>query len=156
MQYWDISSDTSSWTGAESKGCWPTTNHSKRFFSLPKDWNPVTLLMMAQTFLFTISTNLLICGSDFLYMSCHDNPNIIAYNFNTSKLTTSELLDISKVDWTKSDNLHFRGMAISDNILYVANSKKSASFIGKWQCNQQNTPNFDDNALKFIGNFTGV
>ena len=96
-------------------------------------------------------------------MSCHDNPNIIAYDVNTSTLYTSTLLDISDIDWISSDDLHFRGLTIHDNILYVANSKKSASFIGEWQCNKSKQRKKHNgmqlraaSGLKFIANFTGV
>lgn len=110
-------------------------------------------IMMHHLFLAIVS--ILGCQCDYLYMSCHDNPNIIAYDVNTSSLFSTTLLDISEIDWISSSDLHFRGLAIQDDILYVANSKKSASFIGEWQCNNQ----LNDSAasgLKFIANFTGV
>ena len=115
-----------------------------------------------------IFTLLSICNGDYLYMSCHSNPNIIAYNVSNGELYTSELIDISNINWlSSSDDLHFRGLAIEENILYVANSKKSTSFIGKWQCNQNdkfiyqsnysaNSTDSADSGLPFIGNFTGV
>ena len=94
---------------------------------------------------------------DYLYMSCHSNPNIIVYDVNTSTLYTKTLLDTSAIDWIPSKDVNFRGMAISDDILYVANAKKSASFIGKWRCRNGGS-NVDEKSdgLAFVGNFTGV
>jgi len=90
------------------------------------------------------------CGCDHLFMSCHDNPNIIAWDVTSSALATEELLDTSSIDWVSSDDLRFRGMAINDGVLYVANSKKSSSFIGEWSCESHR------DKLSFIGNFTGL
>eukprot|EP01083_Nonionella_stella_P044125 118934_1 len=107
-----------------------------------------------------ISSRIWIISADYLYMTCHDAPNIIAYDVNTTKLSTATLLDLSGVNWTSDDNLRFRGMAILYDILYVANSKKDASFVGKWRCNQTHTPkdgtNGDSDGLKFIANYTGL
>lgn len=99
-----------------------------------------------------------LCDSDYLFMSCNEKPNIVAWNVNTSKLLTKKLLDTTSIDWISSKDLRFRGMAIMDDILFVANSKEDVSFIGKWSCQPDTkdggSSNFDK--LAFIGNFTGV
>ena len=91
-------------------------------------------------------------------MSCHDNPNIIAWNVNTSDLWTDKLLDTSSIDWISSKDLHFRGMAIIDETLYVANSKEDKSFIGQWICKKKADVEVSKHPdkLMFISNFTGV
>ena len=106
------------------------------------------LIVLLRVILFVINPK-----ADYLYMSCHDHPNIIVYDVNTSELVTTELLDISGIDWIDSDDLHFRGLAIESDILYVANSKKDYSFIGEWECNQSSQQN---KSLPFMANFTGV
>ena len=99
-----------------------------------------------------------LCNGDYLFMSCHDNPNIIAWNVNTSDLWTDKLLDTSSIDWISSKDLHFRGMAIMDETLYVANSKEDKSFIGQWICKKKADVEVTKHPAKlmFIGNFTGV